>query len=454
MRSPLFKTALITSLFTTLTACSGGDSSSSKSGYIQLYNGSYNSPFTRLFVEDTERTGADFGGVTTRHNYSSNDYEVNFKYLDANDSYITISEKDVSVRDDMTQLWVMNGDFAEPTFSELSVPTGSDEDVVNLGFFNIVGENISFDVYLANDDGLFETAELIASPQYLNELALQSIDEGYYTLYLTQSGSTDVLFESSSIHLDDDASYVAMIRPSYATEENGITLDLVTASNTVTTLKHQNAKGQARFINTIDDYPKISFNATRGGVSSPTQVITNDSYSNYIELDPNSYSIAMLNEAGNIIVDNFLLTLEREQSNVGIFYNDKEYGPRMMTVKESLTPSSYSHKVTVVNLIDSYAGLDISEVDVVFTLNGETVEDAKNIIDGLDRYDQEDQVVDNEIYTTYVLYEDNGQKIVLMQQGDMDLSQEGNYILIIEHDETSSTGYKMTLERTVTDSVE
>ena len=96
----------------------------------------------------------------------------------------------------------------------------------------------------------------------------------------------------------------------------------------------------------------------------------------------------------------------------------------------------------------------ITDVDVVFTLNGETVDDAKNIIDGIDQYDQEDQVVDNEIYTTYVLYEDNGQQIVLMQQGDMDFSQEGNYILILEHDETTSTGYKMTLERTVTDSVE
>ncbi|MEH6394993.1 hypothetical protein [Pseudoalteromonas sp.] len=454
MRGPLFKTALTTSLIATLTACSGDDSSSSKSGYIQLYNGSYNSPYTRLFIDDAERSGTDFGDVTTRHNYSTNDYDVNFKYLDANDSYITISEQTVSVKDDMTQLWVMNGDFTEPTFSELSVPTGGDEGSANLGFFNIVGENLSFDVYLANDDGLFDTAELIASPTYLNELALQSFDEGYYTLYLTQSGSTDVLFESSSVYFNDEASYVVMIRPSYATEENGITLDVVTSSNSVTALKHQNAQGQLRFINTIDDYSQVSFSATRGSQTSATDVTTNDMYSNYLELDPNSYSIAMLDESGNKIVDNFLLTLEREQSNLGVFYNDKDYGPRMMTVKETLTPSSYSHKVTVVNLIDSYVGQDISDVDVVFTLNGETVDDAKNIIDGIDQYDQEDQVVDNEIYTTYVLYEDNGQQIVLMQQGDMDFSQEGNYILILEHDETTSTGYKMTLERTVTGSVD
>ncbi|MGO2075783.1 MAG: hypothetical protein ACTH3B_11580, partial [Pseudoalteromonas sp.] len=77
-----------------------------------------------------------------------------------------------------------------------------------------------------------------------------------------------------------------------------------------------------------------------------------------------------------------------------------------------------------------------------------------NTIDGLAMYSQEVQSVDNALYTTYVLFEDNGQQIVLLQQGGMDFSQEGNYLLILEHDEMSDSGYKMTLERTVTDSIE
>ncbi|MEM5549739.1 hypothetical protein WNY63_03175 [Pseudoalteromonas neustonica] len=454
MNTPLFKIALTTTLITTLTACSGGDSSTSKSGYIQLYNGSYNSPYTRLFIDDAERSGTDFGNVTTRHNYSTNSYDISLQYLDANDSYITIKEQTVDVKDSVTQLLVMNSDFAEPAINELSVPTTSDDGKLNLGFYNIAGENISFDVYLANDDGLFDTAELITSPTYLNELDLKSIDEGYYTLYLTQSGDTNVIFESATVYLNDNASYVMMVRPSYATQDDGIALDIVTSSNSVTQLKHQAAQGQVRFINTIDDYSQTRFTVTRGAQSYPSELTANDTYSNYLELAPNSYSIAMTNDTGDNIVDNFLLTLEREQSNVGLFYTDKEFGPRMMTLKEDLTPSSYSHKVSVVNLLDSYAGQNIVDVDVVFTLNGETVDDAKNRVTGIDQYSQESVVVDNETYTTYVLYEDNGQQIVLMQQGDMDFSQEGNYILILEHDEASSTGYKMTLERTITQSVE
>lgn len=453
MTNPLLKVALPLTLLGVLSGC-GSDDSASSTGYIQMYHGSYNSPYTRLFVEETERSGADFAEVTTRHNYSTGTFDVSFEYLDANDSYITISDQEISIKGDKTQLVVMSGDFAEPTFTELTVPISSDMGEFNLGFFNITGEDTSYDIYLATDDGVFESATLFASAQYLSELDLQSVDEGYYTIFITPAGSSDVVYESSSVYLYDEASYVAIIRPSYATELSGITLDVVTDNNYVTELKHQSALGQLRFINTLDDYSPVSFSVTRGTTETPTNTVSSDAYTDYIELSPNSYSVAMFDEQSNKLADNFLMTLEREQSAVGIFYNDIDNGLRMMSVEEHLTPSSYSHTVSVVNLIESYAGQSVTDIDVYFTLDGETVDDTSNVVDGIDRYDQEEQVVDNEIYTVYAVYEDNGQQIVLIQQSDMDFTQEGNYILILEHDETTATGYKMSLERTITDSVE
>ena len=453
MTNPLLKVALPLTLLGVLSGC-GSDDSASSTGYIQMYNGSYNSPYTRLFVEETERSGADFAEVTTRHNYSTGTFDVSFEYLDANDSYITISDQEISIKSDKTQLVVMSGDFAEPTFTELTVPISSDTGEFNLGFFNITGEDTSYDIYLATDDGVFESATLFASAQYLSELDLQSVDEGYYTIFITPAGSSDVVYESSSVYLYDEASYVAIIRPSYATELSGITLDVVTDNNYVTELKHQSALGQLRFINTLDEYSPVSFSVTRGTTETPTNTVSSDAYTGYIELSPNSYSVAMFDEQGNKLADNFLMTLEREQSAVGIFYNDIDNGLRMMSVEEHLTPSSYSHTVSVVNLIESYAGQSVTDIDVYFTLDGETVDDTSNVVDGIDRYDQEEQVVDNEVYTVYAVYEDNGQQIVLIQQSDMDFTQEGNYILILEHDETTATGYKMSLERTITDSVE
>ena len=402
MTNPLLKVALPLTLLGVLSGC-GSDDSASSTGYIQMYNGSYNSPYTRLFVEETERSGADFAEVTTRHNYSTGTFDVSFEYLDANDSYITISDQEISIKGDKTQLVVMSGDFAEPTFTELTVPISSDTGEFNLGFFNITGEDTSYDIYLATDDGVFESATLFASAQYLSELDLQSVDEGYYTIFITPAGSSDVVYESSSVYLYDEASYVAIIRPSYATELSGITLDVVTDNNYVTELKHQSALGQLRFINTLDDYSPVSFSVTRGTTETPTNTVSSDAYTDYIELSPNSYSVAMFDEQGNKLADNFLMTLEREQSAVGIFYNDIDNGLRMMSVEEHLTPSSYSHTVSVVNLIESYAGQSVTDIDVYFTLDGETVDDTSNVVDGIDRYDQEEQVVDNEIYTVYAV---------------------------------------------------
>lgn len=341
MTNPLLKVALPLTLLGVLSGC-GSDDSASSTGYIQMYNGSYNSPYTRLFVEETERSGADFAEVTTRHNYSTGTFDVSFEYLDANDSYITISDQEISIKGDKTQLVVMSGDFAEPTFTELTVPISSDTGEFNLGFFNITGEDTSYDIYLATDDGVFESATLFASAQYLSELDLQSVDEGYYTIFITPAGSSDVVYESSSVYLYDEASYVAIIRPSYATELSGITLDVVTDNNYVTELKHQSALGQLRFINTLDDYSPVSFSVTRGTTETPTNTVSSDAYTDYIELSPNSYSVAMFDEQSNKLADNFLMTLEREQSAVGIFYNDIDNGLRMMSVEEHLTPSSYS----------------------------------------------------------------------------------------------------------------
>jgi hypothetical protein len=59
----------------------------------------------------------------------------------------------------------------------------------------------------------------------------------------------------------------------------------------------------------------------------------------------------MFDEQGNKLADNFLMTLEREQSAVGIFYNDIDNGLRMMSVEEHLTPSSYSLPYRLLTLL-------------------------------------------------------------------------------------------------------
>ncbi len=437
-----------------LSACSGDSDSTTVSGGIQLYNGSYNSPYTRLVVDEVERTGADFGDVSTRHSYASGSYKVSYQYQDESDNAVEIQSADIKIRGDQKQLIVMSGDFSDPTITELSIPVTNNDDDFSLGFFNIADTGKDYDVYIVADDGLFEQAQLLQSAVRLQLTDFSTLSEDSYTLYVTEAGSSEVIFQSPEVYFNDDISYVAMIRQSFATEQHAITLDLVSDSNQVTSLKHTAATGQVHFYNAMDEYSSVSYKTTRGNETAQTDTIAADVFSGYLPLEPNSYSVSMLDESQGTVVDNYLLTLEREQSVAGIFYRDKDLGPRMLSVAENLSPSSYSHQITVVNLLDSYAGQDLAEVDVYFTLNGETVDEATNYVSNLDAYDSKTLSVDNQKYTVYVIFEDNGQQIVLFQQADLDVTAAGHYLMILEQDASSSDGYKLTLTRTVSSDAE
>lgn len=127
----------------------------------------------------------------------------------------------------------MNGDFVELIFIELSVLFLSDEDEFNVGFFNIVGEDNIYDVYIVIDDGLFDIVELLMILQYLVELELFMFEEGYYIIYVIVSGSIDVIFELLKLYFNDEVIYMVMICLSYVIEEDGIIFDVVMVSSLV-----------------------------------------------------------------------------------------------------------------------------------------------------------------------------------------------------------------------------
>lgn len=456
MHTQTIRTLLILLLATALWACEEekeeDDSSNPEYGHVQFYNGSFNSPETFLYIDDKKRSSASFGSISNRHRFKKGKYNLELKYNNADNKVTSINEQKLNIKKNGTTLFIANNDFSDLTVSEVNLPQADKKDKFNLGFFNITAKNTIYDVYLAKDSGAFSSAKLINSFNYLTKPNLKSYDDGDYTFYLTKGGSTDVIFKSSKVTLKDKSNFVIVIRQSYTIKESTINLDIINATSKITNLKHNDAQGQLRLINTIDDYSKTVFSAKKGDKNNTTKLTNKDTYSDYLTLTPNSYSVGMQDADKKIIGDNFLVTIEPEASNVGLFYKHKKSGVRMLTVKENHTPSSYSHIITVANLLDTYNEEDMPKVDVIFTLSGETVENAKHKIEDIAKYTQKSIAVVNNTYTAYVLFEDNKQQIVLMQQVDMDLSKKGNYILILEHDTTTSSGYKMTLERTLNES--
>ncbi len=448
--SPYFKITLPTILSIALAGC-GGSSDSNSNGYIQFYNGSVDSPSTTLFIEEIQRTGAEFGQVSTRHSYEPATYEVSYEYFDDNNEYISLFKNDVQISSDHKKLIIMTGPFEDPKFTEFDIEnkdTSIDDDNFSISFINTLSEEQNYNVYMGEDNSGFANAQLLGNSEYLKQTELKDLLEGTYTFYITKSDSEIIEFQSSEISIGDGYNIVAVLRESYGASEQSISLDLISDNNTVLALKHTESIGQVHFYNAINEYDNVTFSATHSETSLITQVTPSDSFSNYLTLQPGDYSISM-SENDTVLVDNYLLTIEKEQSLAAIFYKNHEVEePRMLSVTEKLIPNSVTHQIKVVNLIDtSPTGQPLDEIEIYWTKGDENISDTNTYIKNLDQYDSKSVDVDDDIYTLQVIYEENGENFILLQQTNMTFNQDGNYIMILEEDD--ETGYKITMEHNI-----
>ncbi|MEO2279590.1 hypothetical protein [Pseudoalteromonas pernae] len=446
--TPIF-TALGSVALLTLGACSSDSDDSSDTGAIQLYNGTINGPTMTLTIEDVARTSAELGNVTTTHSYTSDDYSYAIQYTNDQGNLVDLVTDEIEIKGDTKSLLVMYGDIAEQLMMNIELPMDDFDDEFTLQLLNITQEGRHFDLYMAEDDGVFDQAELITSAAFETLSEAVTIENDSYTFYLTEAGDTTSIWQSDVVNISADEALVFVLRPSYDNNSDFLTMDIISNSNSAYTLKNQDAGAQVQFYNSMDEYTNTTFRATKNNEVHSTEPALADTVTPYLELSANSYSISMLDESGGSLVDNYLLTLEQEQSVLGVFYNDEQYGPRLLSVTQNLVPSSVTHAITVVNLVDQYAGLPVTKLDFYFTLDGQPISQTEHHLDGVSRYSTKSINLLDKAYEFYAILEDNGQQIVIHQEGDVDFTDDGNYILILERDTQSSSGYKLTPIHTV-----
>jgi hypothetical protein len=269
---------------------------------------------------------------------------------------------------------------------------------------------------------------------------------------MTKSGENEVIFSSEQTSFYEGSSYLAIIRDGLSVADNSIIIDIVSDTNHTTTLKHSDAKGQIHFYNSLNLYDNVTFTATN--LNNSTAPIIADTFSSYIKLPPADYSISMKDElTGKNIIDNYLITLNHEESLAAIVYqDDNRINPSMKSITENLTPNSISHDIQIINLIDSYDDISLNQVDVYFTKTGQSIEDTKNHAKDINKYEQKSLTIDNDIYTIQVVFDDNGQLRSLVTMTEQAFTEEGHYVLILEeidHSENLPGKFKVTIEHTL-----
>lgn len=493
-RHPL---AIATLSLTMLMGCGSDSSSSSDTGYINLYNVSANSPAIFFTIdEDLEEDEDDeieitypsvsFEDSSGVYDVEKNDYFFELAWQE-DDSYdrddLTIIHEDtIEIKDDEVTFVVIAEDIANPVVLTYNIEIiddddDEDDDLFNLRVLNMHTESGGIDIYMSESDETFNEAELVGGYSYQELSDNMKFDQDEYVFYITKSGEEDVLYKSDDIDFPYSSQYVMSVRENLETEDATFVMDKI-ALTSITKYPDATASAEFKVFNSISDHEcdhkhtvdllanytgAVDFYLDELTDTPAVSALENGSFSEELAVEKNDYNL-ILTVAGSeeIILQNHILTLP-ENSNKTIFFylneedvdhdgdgdvdedgdgivDEVEMKISSLAVNNSTSTGIYDHEIKMVNLIDDD---DFSYVKFYFVRNDDLIETTPYSQTASFASSSSINLVNN-TYKVYVIATDDGSEIMLTTQ-ELILDEDSNELfLIIEEDETSVTGYTMT----------
>lgn len=316
-------------LFATgLTACGGSDDSDSDYtySYIQFYNASPNSATVTMREVDGDSYGsAQFGDSTSLISTDSGELELEFIRTDSDDQEVVVEEMTVDLRDGYKTLIILTGDFTQPEFIEYQFERESLDDHFRLMVTSTMVDESQFDFYLSEDGDPFEAANFLGTISYqeLSELTYwdgdddsDDFDSGEYTIYLTNPGETDVVFESQTLSFSYDTEYVLALRDISGAIQTGMTIDAVLNSSYVTNVTDVDADAQYRIYNSSNlDTPLTVTFGGNDGEDDTVFTLSAGELSDFTAIKYGDYRVTVEAEGDEVAsLNNKLITLNQAES--------------------------------------------------------------------------------------------------------------------------------------------
>ncbi|GEA12778.1 DUF4397 domain-containing protein [Alteromonas sp. KUL49] len=437
-----------------LSGCSSDSDDSSSDytyAYLQFYNASPNGANVEMREVDGDSFGsAQFGDTTSMSSMDSGEIELEFIRTDADDQEVEIDTLTITLREGYKTIVVMSGDFDAPQFIEYSYERETLEDHFRLFGLSVTMESTSYDFYLSDAGDPFESANYLGTLttgdmvefEYWNQDDDSSdFDEGEYTLYLTEPGSTDVVFESQTLNFIYETEYLMAIRDVSGAIQEGTIVDTILNSSTVTAITDVEADSQYRIYNSTELASALQ--VTFGGNDDETDVtFTLDSgeLSDFTAIRYGDYRVTVETSEDDITdLSNKLVTLNQGESKAILVYEaDGELGA--VTFVESGLPQAYDKTVNFVNLVT-----DFDDVDFYLVRNDETIDTAEYDIQNVEFGETNTEVLPSDYYEVIAVYEDSNEEQVLLDRTSLfGFNEEQNYIVTVEAADTP-TGYEINI---------
>ncbi|GAB5379383.1 MAG: hypothetical protein Alis3KO_13700 [Aliiglaciecola sp.] len=455
MRSKVSIALMGAVLATGLTACSSSDDDNqqfSNAGFIQFYNGSSNSAVTT--IRGTEQTrilgSSSYGDATTLFQVDGGFTEIEFFRTDSDDEEIILETREIDIPTGQKTLVMLTGDFGNPTFNEYRFNREELEDHFRLFAVSVTDDQSSYDLYMSDSGAPFTAANLLGTINYESfeeqtfwapDSDSEDFDEGSYTIYLTEPGSQEVIFESNTVSFQFATEYVLVIRGSSGAIQSGIEVDLILNSSTVGNLDDIDASSQYRLYNSLDnDAVSIALDGT--DVVTPAVELAANTLSGFTEVEFGDYRLSA-NSTTNaeLTFNNRLVTLNQGESKAIVIYQDENDALTSLSFDESTQPQVFDKQVVAANLVS-----DFTDVDLYFVRKDETIESAQFLIASIDFGEAKTVTLPSDFYELVAVFDDNEDTQVLLDRTELlGLNEEANYIIMIEESLDSPTGYKISL---------
>ncbi len=438
----------------TLTACGGSSDSKSSDtypdSYIQFYNGSANSANTTLQLIEADNDeisvgSATFADATSLVTMEAGNYGLELNWTPASGETATVRTDKVTLADGEKTFLTMLGDFTNPELLTFKFKRDDTlDDKFKVAMLDLVNNTNSYDLYISEDDQAFSDAKLVNTASYKGLTQFQTYATGSYIFYVTKGGDKTVLFKSDAVTLSYETEYLLVLRsatgPSASTK---LALDLVGNTTAVTTLEDVTSNAQFRVYN--------SMNATGTGSVflgdlTATPAIAKlpiDTLSAYTEVVAGDYRVSLTDSKGALVMRNGLMTLSQGAVKSVVFYLDANAKAAAITVTDSKTPQVYDFVFNAVNTIPDY-----DQVSLYFVKPGYTMENTPYYVTTLNYASQTSVTLPAGEYTMFVVHKDNNNNKILLAQTELTKLVSGsNYLLVAEKEDSTLSGFKLTLAK-------
>ena len=268
----------------------------------------------------------------------------------------------------------------------------------------------------------------------------QDFDEGDYTIYLTQPGSSDVIFESPTVGFNFATEYVLAIRESSGAIQNEVEVDLIINSSSVANFSDTDATSQYRIYNSLDTQELTVSLDGNDDVSQQVTLAAN-TLSDFADVEFGDYRVSANNADNSLSFNNRLVTLNQGESKAIVVYEDADGSLTSLSFEESNLPQVFDKQVSAANLVP-----DFVDVDLFFVRKDETIESAQFLISSIDFGESKSVTLPSDFYEIIAVFDDNEDTQVLLDRTELiGLNEEVNYIITIEKSLDSPTGFKISL---------